>query len=119
MTVRPSTTYLVGLVVGAVLVAAYEALAFWLDMESTSAVAAVWPGVFLLLLVLWVVEDSKAFPAIQKPFEYGFLVFLFALPYLPYYLWCTRRAHGLLMLAGFVGLYCLGYLAELAIYAFS
>ncbi|MGC1172846.1 hypothetical protein [Polaromonas sp.] len=117
--IRLSVTYLAGLVAGSVLVAAYEALAYWRDVESTSAVAAVWPGVFLLLLVLWIIEDSKAFPAIQKPFEYGFLVFMLALPYLPYYLWRTRRAYGLLMLAGFVALYCLGYLAQLAIYAAS
>jgi hypothetical protein len=74
--IRPSTTYLAGLVAGSVLVAAYEALAYWREVESTSAVAAAWPVVFLLILVLWIIEDSKAFPAIQKPFEYGFLVFM-------------------------------------------
>jgi hypothetical protein len=114
---RSSTTYLAGLVAGSVLVAAYEALAFWRDVEATSAVAAVWPVVFLLLLVLWIIEDSKDFPAIQKPFDYDFLVFMLALPYLPYYLWRTRRWYGLLMLAGFVALYGLGYLAQLVMYA--
>lgn len=119
MIIRPASTYLAGLVAGSVLVAAYETLAYWRDVESTSEVAAAWPVVFLLLLVLWIIEDSKAFPAIQKPFEYGFLVFMLALPYLPYYLWRTRRAYGLLMLVGFVALYGLGYLAQLVIYAVS
>jgi hypothetical protein len=114
---RRSTTYLVGLIAGSMLVATYEALAYWRDADPTSSVAAVWPVVFLLLLVLWVVEDSRAYPSIQKPFEYGFLVFMLALPYLPYYLWRTRRFQGLLLLAAFVTLYFLGYLAQLAIYA--
>lgn len=117
MSPRRASTYLAALVAGSVLVGAYDALTYWSDVEGTSPVAAAWPVLFFVLLALWVVEDSKAYPAIQKPFEFGFLVFMLVLPYLPYYLWRTRRARGLLLLAGFVGLYFLGYLAQLLIYA--
>jgi hypothetical protein len=110
-------TYLVALVAGSVLVGAYDALTFWRNVESTSQVAAAWPLLFILLLALWISEDSKSYPVIQKPFEFSFLVFLFAVPYLPYYLWRTRRAKGVVMLAAFVALYFSGYLAQLLLYA--
>lgn len=110
-------TYLVGLVVGSGMVAAYGALAYWQDAEPTSVVATAWPIAFMVLLALWILEDSKAFRSIQRPFEYGFLVFIFALPYLQYYLWRTRRMYGLLWLGSFIALYFLGYLTQLVIFA--
>jgi hypothetical protein len=111
--------YLATLVVGSLLVAAYQALAYSHGAEPTSHVASLWPTTFLVLLVLWMVEDSKSYPAIYKPFEYGFLVLMLWMPYLPYYLWRTRRSQGLLLLAGFVVLYFLGFLALLAVYVAS
>ena len=99
------------------LVAAVETLSYWRDVEPASPLVSAWPLIFFVLLVLWVVEDSKAHPSIAKPFEFGFLVFIWAIPYLPYYLWRTRRLRGLLLLAGFVALYLLGYLGQLAVYA--
>jgi hypothetical protein len=114
---RSTTPYLTGLVVGSVLVAAVETLAYWREVEPASPLVSAWPLVFFVLLVLWVVEDSKTHPNIDKPFEFGFLVFIWVIPYLPYYLWRTRRLKGLLLLAGFVVLYLLGYLGQLAVYA--
>lgn len=119
MIARRSGTYLIGLIAGSVMVAAYEVLAYLHDAEPVNIVVSLWPAAFVVLLVLWLVEDSKSYPAIYKPFEYGFLVFVLWLPYLPYYLWRTRRFSGLLFLAGLVVLYFLGYLAQLAIYAAS
>ncbi len=119
MNFRRTNVFLIALVTGSVLVAVYETLAYWRDVEPASQVAAAWPALFLLLVVLWVVEDSRSFPEIQKPFEYGFLVFIFAIPYFPYYLWRTRRWRGLLLLAGFVTLYFLSHLAQLTIYALA
>lgn len=117
MKARSATPYLITLVVGSFLVAAVETLAYWRDIEPSSPLISAWPVVFLVLLVLWVVEDSKNHPTIERPFEFGFLVFIWAIPYLPYYLWRTRRLRGFLLLIGFVVLYLLGYLGQLAIYA--
>jgi hypothetical protein len=119
VTNRRANIYLATLVVGSALVAAYEAFVYSRGLEPASPAAAAWPAVFMVLLVLWVVEDSKSYPAVYKPFEYGFLVLVLWLPYLPYYLWRTRGAFGLLLLAGFVVLYLLGFLASLAIDAAS
>lgn len=116
MQVRRTTLYLVALIVGSVLAAVLDALAYWYGVEPSASLST-WRFFFLVLLVLWVVEDSKAQPGIYKPFDFGFLAFLFAIPYLPYYLWRTRQFRGVMLLAGFVGLYLLGYFAQLVIYA--
>src|SRR5689334_3141582 len=112
----PTKIYLAGLVAGSVLVAAYEAVVYASGLEYSSALATLWPTVFVVLLILWVVEDSKAQPATYRPFDFGFLTFLFWLPYLPYYLWHTRRSKGLLMLLGFVTLFFLGSLVQWVIH---
>ena len=72
-----------------------------------------WPVAFLFLVVLWLVEDSKSYPAIYKPFEFGFLAYVVAPIYLPYYLWQARRVWGILLLLGFAVLYYLASLAQL------
>lgn len=116
MKLRSATPYLLAMVVGSLLVATVEVLAYWRGVELSSPIVDAWPLIFLVLLVLWVVEDSKAQPGIEKPFEFGFLVFIWAIPYLPYYLWRTRRLKGIWMLAGLVLLYFLGFLGQLAVY---
>ena len=116
MSVRRTTPYLVGLMVGSVLSAVAGVLAIWNGTEST-ILLDIWPAMFLILLVLWVVEDSKAHSSIYKPFDYDFLLYLFAIPYLPYYLWRTRKMKRVVLLGGFVALYLLGYLAQLVCYA--
>ena len=103
--VRTKTWFLLTLTAVCVLVAAYEAVLYWFDVEPTGSVLSLWTFVFAILLVLWVDADSKDYPRIYRPFEYGYLVLLFWIPYLPYYLWRTRRAAGLLLLAGLVTLY--------------
>lgn len=109
--------HLATLVACSVMVAVYQGFAYSYGVPPADVFAIWWPIVFVVLLVLWVEEDSKSYPQIYKPFEYGFLLFILWLPYLPYYLWRTRRAPGLLLLAGFVLLYMLGFLVVLAIHA--
>ncbi|UJW80319.1 hypothetical protein [Hydrogenophaga sp. SL48] len=114
--IKPANFYLLFLVIGSLLVSTVEVLAYWRDAEPSSEIVAAWPVIFLVLLVLWVVEDSKAQPGIEKPFEFEFLVFIWAIPYLPYYLWRTRRWRGMWLLTGLVLLYFLGYLGQWAVY---
>ena len=100
------------LVVGSVLAAAFASLASAQGVQPSHALAYGWPAAFLFLVALWLVEDSKSYPSIYKPFEFGFLVYVLSPLYLPYYLWRTRRFLGLLLLVGFVVLYYLGSLAQ-------
>ena len=95
------------------MVAAYGILAYAHGLQPSHFIAYGWPAVFLILLALWLVEDSKSFPAIYRPFEFGFLVYLLFPLYLSYYLWRTRRFVGLLLLAGLLALFLLGSLAQI------
>ena len=40
----------------------------------------------VFLLVLWIEADSKDHPQVERCFDYGSLLLVFWLPYLPYYL---------------------------------
>ena len=116
MKLRSATPYLLAVVVGSLLVATVEVLTYWRDVAPSSEIVAAWPWLFLILLVLWLVEDSKTQPDIEKPFEFGFLVLIWAVPYLPYYLWRTRRFKGVGLLIGLVLLYFLGFLGQWVVY---
>ena len=94
----------------------YQAILFWHGTDASENLLFTWQFIFIVLLVLWVDADSKNHPNIYRPFEYGQLVLFFWLPYLPFYMWRTRRAFGILLLFGFVLLYFLGYVAQLVIY---
>jgi uncharacterized membrane protein len=74
MKLRSATIYLLALVIGSLLVSSIEVLAYWRDVEPSSQIVDAWPVIFLVLLVLWVVEDSKTQPGIEKPFEFGSLL---------------------------------------------
>ena len=61
-----------------------------IPQELTRSLIYVWGFVYIILVALWVSEDSKSYPDIYRPFEFGYLVFLFYVAYLPYYLIKTR-----------------------------
>ena len=110
--VRRQRRYLIAIVIGSVLSAGYEALFYWYGAEPAGPVVILWPIAFVVLLVLWVDQDSKQHSEVYRPFEFGFLVFVFWIPYLPYYLVRTRGAKGIAELLGFVLLFFLGYLCQ-------
>ena len=99
-----------------VAVGCYEAVLFILGHAVGAPFQSTWTLVFLLLLVAWVDTDCREKKNVYRPYEFGFLVFLFWLPYLPYYLLRTRRALGLLWLLGFVLLFYIGYFLEWLVY---
>jgi hypothetical protein len=97
--------------------AAYEGILYWHNVDGPRNLFSVWQVFFVILLALWIDADSKAYPQVYRPYEYGYLVFLYWIPYLPFYLWRTRGpAVGTLMLAGFVGLWFLSYLVQWLLY---
>jgi hypothetical protein len=119
MNLRRPNTLLVGILIGSVIVGAYDALAYWHDAESTSAASRLWPFAFSVLLAMWLQEDSRGHPEIFRPFEFSYLLFFLWLPYLPYYLWRTRKVKGLLLLAGILVLACLSQLLIWGLYVAS
>ena len=96
--------------------AATEGLFYWFDVGTDSNTALFASYINVILLVLWVDADSRGRPQIARPFDYGFLLYLFWLPYLPYYLWRTRGLLGLLMFAGFLILLFLDWIVLVGAY---
>ena len=105
------------LIIVSLLGAIYEGVLYWYGTAPADNLLSLWQLFFIVLLVLWVDADSKDHPEIYRPYEYGYLVFLFWLPYLPFYLWRTRRAVGVVMLGGFIAMLYLGSLGQWLIYA--
>jgi len=111
-----SNTLLFGLVAGSVLVGIRDAAFYVRDVDPARPLGSLWQVLFVVLLVLWLESDSRGRPDIHRPFDFRFLVFIYWIPYLPYYLWRTRRGLGVLLFAGFLGLFFLGPLLMWGIY---
>jgi hypothetical protein len=92
--------------------AAYEGIAYWHGLESSDRLMNLWGALFALFLALWIDADSRTQPRIYRPFEYGWLVLFYWIPYAPYYFWRTRGAKGLLMLAGIICLFLSGWIVQ-------
>jgi hypothetical protein len=74
-----------------------------------------WSFVAPLLVIFWVELDCRE-RKVSRPFDFGFLLLLGWLFYLPYYLFRTRGGYAVMWLLGFVGLGCFGYVLEWAVY---
>jgi hypothetical protein len=107
---------LAALVSISVVSAAVDGLFYWFDAAAAPNTDLFADFIKVGLLVLWVDADSKSRQQITRPFDYGFLLFLFWLPYLPYYFWRTRGPLGLLLFAGFLILLWLGWLVQVGVY---
>ena len=105
------------------LAATVDGLFYWYGFESIgqgaeaeTSTRAFYGAFFVLILILWIDADSKDNPKIFRWLDFGFFLYLLWIPYLPYYLWRTRGARGLLMLVGFICLPLLGFFVQLSIY---
>jgi hypothetical protein len=113
LTSRQVLAALIGL---SVVVGCYEAVLFGLGHSAGAPFRTVYSLVFLLLLIVWIDLDCHGRKNIYRPFEFGFLVFVYSLPYLPYYLLRTRRATGLVWLLGLFILFHVGYFLQWLVY---
>ena len=108
--------FISALVAVSLISATIDGLFYWFNVDAEPATVSLAELLYIILLVLWVDADSKDHPQITRPFDYGFFVYLFWLPYLPYYLWRTRGPLGLLMFSGLLALFLLGWLVQMSIY---
>jgi peptidoglycan/LPS O-acetylase OafA/YrhL len=112
---RTKMWLLAALVAVSVIGAGYEVVFHLHHADPRPGALYLWDFIFGILLALWIDADSKEHSEIYRPYEFGYLLLFLWLPYLPYYLWRTRRARGLLLLGGFLALFFLGFLVRLAI----
>jgi hypothetical protein len=106
----------IGLFVISILMALYELIAYLLEIYTNEYLLKISSTVFLFMLVMWVVEDGRSRKNIYKPYEFGFLVLIFWLPYIPYYFVKTRGLIGVMYLLGLLLLLTMGLLLQWGYY---
>ncbi len=86
--------------------------------ESVSdATQSVWAFIFLVLSILWTIEDSKL-TRFDKPVDFDFLMYIFWPIAFPYYLISTRGVEGITLFLGFLAIWCGPWLAGLVAYVY-
>ena len=105
---KRKTWWLVGYIAVCLVLAVYQVVLHLHHAQGSRDAELLATTVAALFLVLWIDADSRGRPEIYRPFEYGYLVLLLWLPYLPYYLWRTRKVRGLFEFAGLVLLFFAG-----------
>jgi len=112
-----SRSILLALVSLSTLAGLLQATLYYYGGRAGNQLGLFWPLIFCALLALWVDADSRERHDPDRPFEFRFLVFLFVVPYLPYYLVRTRGAAGVVWAIGLAALYGLGYLLQWLVHA--
>jgi len=85
--------------------------------EISDATDALWSGVFLLTTIFWAYYDADR-RDFDKPFDFGFLIYVFWPIALPWYLIKTRGIEGLLIFLGFMAIWLGPWLAGLVAYVY-
>jgi len=84
----------------------------------SDATQTLWAGVFVLLSIFWAYYDAER-EDFDKPFDFGFLVYVFWPVAFPWYLIKTRGTEGVLVLIGFITLWLGPWFAGLLAYVYS
>jgi len=112
-----SSVIVIVLFIFSLVVGAFEFYLNSLGEFETSLTQTTWGLVFLVLTVVWAMDDAKK-QKFDIPFDFGFLIYIFWPIAFPYYLISTRRTEGLLHVAGFLALWQGPWLAGLVAYVY-
>lgn len=109
-----------GIIFHSISYATYTGYQYLYGIDSSEYVSQIWQFIFLLLLIMWIDNDSREQDKITKCFDYKFLIYVFSYIYIPYYFFRTRGfVIGSAFLLGITCLYSLWYIAQFAIYFIS
>ena len=89
------------------------AIASLRDIEPSNGALRIWGALYAILLVVWIISDSRGRANTFRPFCGGSLLFFLAVPYALYYLVKTRGLVGLLWILGAVVVYFAGFIVPL------
>lgn len=78
---------------------------------------SLWGFIFLVITIIWVIADSET-NDFKKPFDFGFLIYLFWPVALPYYLITTRGFEGFVFFLGLMSIWLGPWLAGLVAYTY-
>lgn len=78
---------------------------------------SLWGFIFLIVTIIWVMADSET-SDFHKPFDFGFLMYIFWPIALPYYLISTRGVEGIVLFIGLIGIWLGPWFAGLVAYTY-
>ena len=112
-----NSLYIYALIVLSICLGIIEVLFNLQGEEVSESTQSIWGVVFLLLSILWAYYDADR-SDFEKPFDFGFLVYVFWPIAFPWYLVKTRGAEGILVALGFVSIWLGPWIAGLVAYVY-
>ncbi len=109
--------YIYTLIAIAICMGILEVLLNLQEKEVSRSTQNIWGFIFVLLSILWAYYDAER-EDFERPFDFGFLVYVFWPIAFPWYLFKTRGAEGILMLFGFISIWLGPWLAGLIAYVY-
>ena len=108
--------YLMAFCALSVLTAVYGGITFWYEVRTSEPLLSLSTFISAILVGMWVDADSRGRPNIYRPYEHGWLIYVYWIPYVPYYLWRTRGAIGVLQFGGLLFLLLSWWIVQWLIY---
>ena len=78
---------------------------------------SLWGLIFLVMTIVWAMADADT-NEFEKPFDFGFLMYIFWPVALPYYLVSTRGIEGVVLFLGLISIWLGPWLAGLVVYTY-
>lgn len=108
---------LLALIIASNLMGILEVLYNLQEKEIPTSTANIWNFVFLIGTIFWAYHDANR-EDFEKPFDFGFLVYVFWPIAFPWYLIQTRGFEGVLVYLGFIFLWLWPWCAGLVAYVY-
>lgn len=109
--------YLYALIILCICMSGLEVILNLQNKVVSDSTQSIWGAVALILSILWAYYDADR-KDFEKPFDFGFLVYLFWPIAFPWYLITTRGTEGILMYLGFVLLWAGPWFSGLVVYVY-
>jgi len=115
----PKTTNLtiIALLILSTSLAIVEVLLNLREEETSPSTQAAWGAIFFFLTIFWAYYDAER-EDFEKPFDFGFFIYVFWYIAFPWYLVKTRGVEGVLLFVGFVAIWLAPWLSGLVAYAY-
>lgn len=114
---KSNNLYVFALIFLAICVSTIEILLNLQGKEVSGFTQSMWGFVFVALTILWAYYDVETEDFI-KPFDFGFLIYIFWPIAFPWYLLKTRGIEGVLIYIGFISLWLGPWLAGCVTYIY-
>ncbi len=87
------------------------------EKELSTSTQAIWDVMFFISTIFWAYYDADR-KNFEKPFDFGFFIYVFWPVAFPWYLIKTRGIEGVVLYLGFIALWLFPWLSGLVTYVY-